>query len=361
MDIVIRADASALIGAGHVMRCLTLAEALRKGGATVSFICREWPGHLCDLIEQRGFLVAKLPAAQDTAGPTEWRGDAKETLAVMEAMGICPDWLVVDHYGLGCSWERALRPSVAHVMVIDDLASRQHDCDVLLDQNLSPKGPGRYAGLVDDSAVLLVGPEFALIREEFRVMRQLMTQRFLAVVRIFVGFGGADPDNAAGQVVSSLLDGKVGEVEIVVVAGAANIHYPELEVLCQNVPTVKLYKNTDRMAEILAGCDLAIGAGGVSALERCVLGIPSLIYSIADNQVLASEGLAGMGAARYMGKMGNFDAGRLIEVVRQLLTDQQARQAMSRAAMEMVDGNGALRIADLLLKSEKWGNTCLNH
>src|SRR5690242_11062278 len=125
LTIVFRTDASSRIGYGHVMRCLTLAETLRQQGATARFVCREHEGHLCDLIEARGFLVSRLPkpaltgndVSGDQAGHAEWLGvtwqhDADETLASLIALQIRPDWLIVDHYALDEQWERVLRPSV---------------------------------------------------------------------------------------------------------------------------------------------------------------------------------------------------------------------------------------------------------
>ena len=152
---IVRTDASTTIGHGHVMRCLTLASALRERGANVSFVCRNHDGHLCDLIEERGFVVSRLPApkaglqAEDAPTHEAWLGsseqeDAEQTRAVIEASGATPDWLVVDHYAIGWHWESAVRTSVGQIMVIDDLADRLHDRDVLLDQNIVPQMLARY-------------------------------------------------------------------------------------------------------------------------------------------------------------------------------------------------------------------------
>ena len=145
MNILIRVDSSNAIGSGHVMRCLTLADALREKGCTCQFVCRNHPGNLSDLIREKGYTVSllKLLEFQFEAYPqhaawvgADWQTDARQTAALISTQEPLPDWLVVDHYGLDARWETSLRPAVGRIFVIDDLADRPHDCDCLLDQNL---------------------------------------------------------------------------------------------------------------------------------------------------------------------------------------------------------------------------------
>ena len=176
MNVVIRTDASLAIGAGHVMRCLSLADGLRSTGASVHFVCRLHDGHLCKLIQRRGYGVHSLakpsPSIKMDASSNylSWLGancrkDAAETIAVIDSFGSRPDWLIVDHYALSSDWEKCVRASVRRVMVIDDLADRKHDCDLLLDQNLYDDPDTRYAGIVPEHCQLLIGPRFALLRD----------------------------------------------------------------------------------------------------------------------------------------------------------------------------------------------------
>lgn len=134
MNVFIRVDASLELGTGHVMRCLTLAGRLREHGASVHFICREHPGHLCDLIEANGYNVLKLPAPQENS----WLGaplsvDANQTKEQLSNRSV--DLLIVDHYAINAEWESRLRDLTKKILVIDDLANRSHDCDIILDQN----------------------------------------------------------------------------------------------------------------------------------------------------------------------------------------------------------------------------------
>lgn len=174
MQIVFRVDSATQIGSGHLMRCLTLATALREKGATCAFVCRSHPNNLIALLRQKGFTVYELPqgteprSSDDLGVPLEV--DAQQTQTLLEKLGQV-DWLVVDHYGIDANWERFLRPWVKRIFVIDDLADRPHDCDVLLDQNYTHR-QDRYDGLVPAHCSLLLGPQYALLRSEFIAARE---------------------------------------------------------------------------------------------------------------------------------------------------------------------------------------------
>ena len=167
------------MGSGHVMRCLTLAEKLKKNGSDITFISRAHEGNLPGLISDKGMKVAELSAPisrSDAVGNgssddyAEWRGvtqeqDIRETVKVLGKT--IPDWLIVDHYALSEKWEKTVRHSVQNIMVIDDLANRSHDCDLLLDQNWFENMGTRYEGLLPANCTKLLGPEYALLRPQF--------------------------------------------------------------------------------------------------------------------------------------------------------------------------------------------------
>jgi UDP-2,4-diacetamido-2,4,6-trideoxy-beta-L-altropyranose hydrolase len=216
--IIIRTDATLKIGSGHVMRCLTLAEALRDSGAEVRFVCREHSGNLIELIRETEFFVHELPVSEDfepggtsdSNSRSEYASrlgasleqDARETINVIQKN--IPDWLIVDHYSLGQAWENRLRPHVHKIMVIDDLADRPHDCDLLLDQNYFQDDVTRYNGLVPPTCTKLFGPQFSLLRPEFAEARKHLKPHNGKVQRVFVFFGGTDSDNITGKALEAL-------------------------------------------------------------------------------------------------------------------------------------------------------------
>jgi UDP-2,4-diacetamido-2,4,6-trideoxy-beta-L-altropyranose hydrolase len=201
MRVAFRVDSSALMGTGHLMRCLTLANELRRCGAATAFICRQHDGSVIARAEQEGHTVHRLarpgPSSDTAEDYAAWLGvpapaDAAETLLAVSGQHY--DWLVVDHYGLDHEWEQRLRGVVGRLLVIDDLANRRHDCDLLLDQNyFAAATRERYRGLVaGPSCKLLLGPSYALLRPEYAQLRSVLPPRDGVVRRALIFFGGSD-------------------------------------------------------------------------------------------------------------------------------------------------------------------------
>lgn len=308
--VIFRADASVRIGTGHVMRCLTLGDALRAGGAEVLFLCRPLAGDLRGLIAARGHRVLALPALAERPpqavgkGPAEWlgiseAGDAADCLRLLAGAEPAA-WLVADHYAIGRDWQSRMRQACRRVMVLDDLADREHDCDLLLDPGLG-RSTAEYAALLPPGAVPLLGPDYALLRPEFAAHRAASLARRAKpeLRRILVTLGGADIDNATSAVLDALEGSRVpAGVEITVVMGASA---PWLDAVRARAGQmrfpVRVLAGVGTIAEVMTASDLAIGAAGGTAWERCCLGLPSIQMVMAPNQAGIGQALAAAGAA----------------------------------------------------------------
>lgn len=364
--IVFRVDASLRMGIGHVMRCLTLADVLQAGGASCRFICRAHAGHLIELIRQRGHDAVALPLpaaatpAVDQPGEcdyaawlgTSWQRDAEETRAALD--GERADWLIVDHYALDARWERVLRPAVARLMIIDDLANRSHAGDLLLDQNLGRRAED-YAGLVAAECRLLIGPRYALLRPEFAALREASLQRRdgAAPKRLLITMGGVDQPNATGQVLAALGHAPLAaDCRITVVMGPTAPWLGAVRELAATLrwPTTVL-TGVDNMAALMADSDLAIGAAGSTSWERCCLGLPTLMVVIADNQREVAACLESLQAARLL-ELGEPLPSMLHQQLETIQNDGTALAAMIRQAAGVTDGRGARRVSALLSDRE---------
>ena len=299
--VAFRVDASLQIGSGHVMRCLTLATALREQGASCHFICREHQGNLIDQIRCMGFAATALakggldllPTAQDGESlpshaswlGTSWQADARETQAALQSLS--PAWLVVDHYALDRRWELALRPHCVRLMVIDDLADRSHECDLLLDQNLGREDED-YIDLVPATCAILAGARYALVRPEFAALRPYSSQRRERpqLRRLLITMGGVDQPNATGQVLEALRQCPLRlDCGITIVMGLHAPWLAQVQAQAANFSRPCEVKVDIRdMAQLMADSDLAIGAAGGTSWERCVLGLPTLMVVLAENQ-----------------------------------------------------------------------------
>ncbi len=330
-SVLFRTDASRRIGAGHVMRCLVLAGELADAGLGSVFVCRAHDGHMAGEIRKQGHEVILLPLeaelfsdehAEDLPDHADWLGapwwlDAQQSVQAIAGKQL--DWVVVDHYAIDVRWERKIKDATgAKVMVIDGLANRTHDCELLLDPTFSHEGEARWSDLVPLACLRMVGPQFALLRPEFTVAKRKIMQRDGRVRRIFIGFGGVDEFNAT-EVALDALDGLCGpDLALDVVIASANPHRARLLKKYQGRPDVCLHVQPDGMADLMANADLAVSAGGTMLLEQCFMELPAVVCSIAANQIGAARGLHERGAVFYIGE---FEAGKP-NLMKQLIHQQ---------------------------------------
>lgn len=312
MEILIRVDSSSVIGSGHLMRCLTLAQRYRKEGHIVFFICRELEGNLAGLVKEQGFKLHMLPVAEqdDTlVGYAKWltvtqEHDVAETVALMQKIGKV-DRVVVDSYAIDETWEKIVRPYTNEIFVIDDLANRKHDCDILLDQNFYLNKEERYKELVPEQCKLLLGPEHALLREEFYQVKEKMKNRDGNLHKILVFYGGADATDETSKAIEALSklkqSGELATVKVTIVVGGNNPRKDTIAALCSEEGFDYLYQ-VNNMAELMAEADLMLGAGGSTTWERLFLDLPALVTAIAENQFEICEACASVGMINYLGK-----------------------------------------------------------
>lgn len=354
MRVAIRADASLRIGTGHVMRCLTLAEALCLRGCEVAFLCRRHPGHLMEFLKSKGFHVLDLgeplPDESLAEGYARWLGssEAEDAAAAHAALGSGP-WgcIVVDHYGLGAAWEERIRSSAQRVLAIDDLAERPHACDLLLDQN-RPESFSGYAALCPPGCRTLLGPSYALLRREFLEEREACAPQSERPDRVFVFYGGVDDTRETEKAIEALARlGFSGQVDVV--AGRTNPRAESLREMTQRLPLGVFHHGADRISSLMGLSGLALGAGGTTTWERACVGLPSLITATAENQFAIGAEAERLGFACYLGPWSQVGPESLAQAIRSALADSSWLQAASVRGKQCVDGLGASRLADLLL------------
>jgi UDP-2,4-diacetamido-2,4,6-trideoxy-beta-L-altropyranose hydrolase len=329
------------------MRCLTLAQCLQARGDQVLFICADQPGHLGELITQRGFVV-KLLAAGHGVTQAGWADDAAQTQAALhDAAGRKADWLVVDHYQLDQQWQGALRASADRIMVIDDLANRPHDCDLLLDQNLVPGMQKRYAGKVPPACRQLLGPDYALLHPAYAELHQHTAPRRGAIRRILVFFGGADSANLTDRAIDAFVAVGRPDMHMDVVLGASSRHREAIGQKAKEHANISLHTSLPSLAKLMSQADLAMGAGGVTHWERLCLGLPCLVVTLSDNQLAASQELHRLGLVDLLGHHDAVDALAMTQALKARL-DQGLPEEWSKRCMARVDGGGANRVRDAL-------------
>lgn len=358
--VAFRVDASLKIGSGHVMRCLTLADRLKKNGLESHFICCQHDGHLMAMISEHGHRVYPIPKGfpfdnhdQDRAVSDQeswlgnsWQHDAELSMQVLDKLRA--QWLVVDHYALDARWENELRDKANKMMVIDDLANRPHCCDLLLDQTFG-RNASVYKDLVPGECALLLGTNYALLRPDFLNLRNYSLKRRLEpdLRHILVTMGGVDFTNATGRALDALEKSRINRgCTVTVVMGGESPWIESVRERANRLPfDSTVLVNVKEMADLMAEADLCIGAAGGTTWERCCLGLPTIAAVLADNQVEVARLLDDEKAAMCIFLDDSFEL-KLIESLNRLLDSRTELVRLSNAASRLVDGSGCDRVIE---------------
>jgi UDP-2,4-diacetamido-2,4,6-trideoxy-beta-L-altropyranose hydrolase len=378
MHITFRVDSSTIIGYGHVMRCLTLAHALLDESNTInktdidqslliSFICRDHQGHINQLILDAHFNLLQLPAVEQKINPKStgsWLGtsveqDVQQSITQVKSLPFI-DLLIVDHYAIDHKWHKLMKPYYHKLLVLDDLANRLLDCDYLLDQTFN-RDKESYLALVPAHCQLLLGQDYILLRNEFSLLKEQAQRRRqqsdnqgesrLNLANILITMGGTDPENLSQLALLSIreLIKALPKVTVNVVISDQSVHLASLTIFCNEHTWANLIINSRNMADLMLSADIAIGASGGTAWERCCLGLPSLTTVNAENQQLIAQNLAQAGATINLGWYQHVTTKAIISAINQLVNNENFYDKMTDACFNICDGQGAKKVAEQLI------------
>jgi UDP-2,4-diacetamido-2,4,6-trideoxy-beta-L-altropyranose hydrolase len=340
--VVIRADASADIGGGHIYRCLTLAGALTGTNKEVHFICRQLNGHLAKLIEQRGFDVSLLPADN----PIDELNDAIQCRELLEQLS--PALIIVDHYQLSAQWHTVISPLTQQLVVIDDIANRPYNCDLLFDQSLARTADEYAPWLTQRCKTVITGAQHALLRAPFIELREqakIKRSTPRKIENVLVAMGATDPQNVTLTVLQQLTcnDWKIN----VVLTDKAKHLNSVRDFIAASPLNIDLLVNVSDMAALILESDIAIAAAGTSMLERCCLGLPSVIVCLADNQKHIAKAVAQSHSAIGVIDI-NLISSKLSDVLHAFINDSSQYQQIASKAFAICNGEGSEHLTSLI-------------
>jgi UDP-2,4-diacetamido-2,4,6-trideoxy-beta-L-altropyranose hydrolase len=348
MRVLIRADASPTIGSGHIARCLTLARVLREQGSHVAFACRRLSGHRLDALQGEGFETFALPERYVDEDPQQaieamlpWQADIDALDDLLEGHAGF-DWIIADHYGLDHHWQTAARRWAPRIAAVDDLASRRYSVDLLLNQNLSGLSEN-YAPLLPDGCRTLLGPRYAMLREEFSCPAIEIRAK---ARRVLVNFGGFDAAMQTHHAMLALAD--FAQLEVDFVAGADNPAWAQMQALAETRPHWHLHSFVSDFYQRMTAADLFIGAGGGTSWERAAMGLPTICIAVSNNQQANGEVMAAAGAHVFMGAREQVSVEQLRQAIGFVSENFHLRQSLAERSRQLVDGRGALRVAAAL-------------
>lgn len=348
MLVAFRVDASVQLGSGHVVRCTALARALSLAGARTVFLGAEGPGNMLGWLASQGWEAIALPSAHCSSDSPPWQidaaVDADHTLKALGRLRARPDWLVADHYGIEARWEAAVRPAVERVLVIDDLANRPHLADTLVDPNIQQRAD-RYRAWIPTHCRTLLGPRFALLREEFSDLARTLPRDSRKPVRLLACMGGTDPLNALSTVLDAweMLPAPRPELDVAVGSGSPNLD--DLRERCAFTSGMTLHVQTQNIAALMARADLLLGSAGSISWERCSMGLPAIMGTTADNQLSNLVMLARARTGISIGDWRHLSAGRLATLIERVLAKPQLVARMAARSRLLADARGATRVS----------------
>ena len=343
---LLRADAGARTGSGHVVRCLTLASALADRGVRCTFATRGGESSLADRIAGagHGLIPLDLPEPEPAPGPWSAEEQRADLDAVRAGAAGSFDLVVVDHYRLDADWERAARDLAARVVVVDDLDDRHRDADVLVDHNwYGPGADRRYTGRVPAGCRLLLGPRYALLQPAYAEARRTRREPACPPRRVLVSFGGTDPTGETEKVLTALQEPDLAALEVDVVVGTPRLVTDRLRALVDSRPGTRLHVQLPTLAPLLARADLALGAGGSATWERICLGTPALVTAPREDQAGVTRALAAAGLTTFAGLAADTTVRHYAALLRERLTAPRV------VPPPLVDGLGAQRVAEALV------------
>lgn len=348
MRIAFRVDASTEIGTGHVMRCLVLAQVLAKLGCHVVFIAKMHQGHLNDYIMAQGFSVYGMSVDADYLGQgyLAWLGSSQQDDAMQFvdlALKLALDVVVVDHYAIDRLWQRQVSQVLdVKLVIIDDLANRYHDCDVLLDQNLWPNPQLRYRQWLCRETMQLIGPKYALLRASFQQLRANAPDKQNKVIAFF---GGTDPTGECLKLLRAAATFIDLPFKLVVVTGrGSSLDMTKVSEFQQ--PFIACYSCLTEFDTELATAKYGIGAAGSTTWERFCLNVPSSLVVVADNQKASANYLAQQGLITFLGEAQDITT---VTYQQELIRLCKEWSTISLSKGYDVDGLGAKRVAETIL------------
>jgi len=344
--IFIRVDSSTKIGYGHLIRCLALADTLKKS-FKINFICTNLNGNLISQICKKNFEVFRFNTKSQRINVKK---DAEKTISIIKKHRNKKSLLILDSYILSQEWENRVKPYVKRLIVIDDLMDRKHSCDLIIDQNLHTQMNSLYTKSVPKNCIKLLGPDYAILRNQFIAQRKYAKIRSLPIKNILVSFGGTDNENHTLHALTSLKKLN-SDVNVNVVTGTANIGKKIIKNFCKKNFNYNYFEQVENMAKLMQVADLCIGSSGTTTWERCCVGLPAIAIVTSNDQKDIASAVSKNKCIINLGKIKKSDNVNYVRLMKNLKNSEL--QNMSRNCMKLVDGKGAARISKYIFSMMK--------
>ena len=349
-NLFIRVDASPEIGIGHMLRCVALAEELRNTFDKIIFLSKKNSGSIIEVILKNGFEVSIIDTQikKSLKNNSKLKNEHEIIKNLLTSYKKNLNFLLIDHYDISSNYESLLRKIFKKIFVIDDLANRKHDCDLLIDQNYYKDLTNRYMKLVSKNTITLLGPKYAILRSEFTNSKKINYKKNIFPKRILISFGGSDLTNECEKVLNAICSLKNKQFDVTAITGIHNQNFKQLKKQYVKNDNIQILNHTDNFSELLLNSDLCFGAGGTTTWERLYLGLPSIVTIISSDQKESVEFLSDKGHIINLGLAKNITTKTYVETLQKLNPDLLYNMSLNN--QKLVDGNGSIRIKEQLIE-----------
>lgn len=341
----IRADASISIGTGHVMRMIALAQAWRDEGGDVVFLCAEIASPLEQRLASEGFYLLRIHAVPGSREDLELMIQLIADVPKADRKATC---VVLDGYHFGADYQLGIKAEDFRLLVVDDYGHADfYHADWVINQNISARES--FYTRCHSETQLFLGPKFAMLRKEFLAYKDWRREIVPVAKSVLVTLGGSDPENVTLQVIKALGD---MDLHVKVVIGGSNPHLKEIKKFVQTKNNgralIEIVSNATNMPELMVWADIAVAAGGSTAWELAFLGLPNLLFILADNQIQIARELGEVGFAECLGRGTDFSKQQFFREIEALVHAPSRRMQSSLVGRNMVDGLGSSRLVQVL-------------
>lgn len=346
--VAFRADGGQKVGMGHIMRCLSLAKEFRKNGFRVYFMSKY--EQAIKKVQEEGFDVFKLPNDEiailegfNCGSINKLDEEAKDIIKLIKKHNI--EILFIDTYNVTEKYFLDIKPHVNKLAYIDDINKFVYPVDILINGNIT----GEYMNYkkYSEDQIMLLGPKYNLIRDEFRNLPDREINK--EVKEVMITTGGSDPYNMTLKLLKILLeDDEIGNLRFNVIVGGGFTNKEELRNISKRNENVILYENVKKMSEIMLRSDIAISSGGSTLYELCVCGTPTLTFIMAYNQKFIVEKMSEFGYFQSLGWYNEICKNKLLKLIQELKTDYDFRKKIKAKTQKLIDCRGIERIVQIL-------------
>lgn len=344
--VLFRVDSSIEIGGGHLSRCLEIAKLLNQRKINVFFLCKELEGNLNEWIKYENFKLFII--RENYISIEEEIKDIEKLLKPFSPF----KYLIIDNYSIDKVWENAIKKIIPKIVVIDDLANRKHNCDILIDQNYISNHENRYKALVPKETIQLLSSKYAIIKDKIKNNKRLSKPNFKKPSKLFICFGAIDSKGYTLATLRALKKISHKFELISVFTSNKNISLKDITYQGSLINNCKIYTDHNLLPDLLSSSDIAIGAGGTMSWERALLGIPSLVFGIADNQTKVLESLIKNGIVIGESSSKFPDENKIQNWLEVIISNPKLLEGLSERSRKIIDGYGCNRICEVLFPSE---------